>query len=52
MKTDSLPSSFRDAPQGAGSESITTIVSMDTLMCTSKLALRALRNDIQYEVTP
>ena len=32
--------SFRDAPQGAGPESITTIVSMD-----SGLALRAPRND-------
>jgi len=32
--------SFRDAPKGAGPESITTIVSMDSLMCncTSKLA--------------
>ena len=32
--------SFRDAPLGAGPESITTIVSMD-----SGLALRAPRND-------
>ena len=35
-----LFSSFRDAPLGAGPESITTIVSMD-----SGLALRAPRND-------
>src|SRR6266702_5921111 len=34
------PSSFRDAPLGAGPESITTIVRMD-----SGLALRAPRND-------
>jgi error-prone DNA polymerase len=40
-------SSFRDAPQGAGPESITTIVSMDspTRNCASWLALRAPRND-------
>ena len=36
----SMPSSFRDAPLGAGPESITTIGSMD-----SGLALRAPRND-------
>jgi error-prone DNA polymerase len=40
-------SSFRDAPQGEGPESITTIVSMDspTRNCASGLALRAPRND-------
>jgi hypothetical protein len=39
--------SFRDAPLGAGPESILPIVVMDSLMCncTSKLALRAPRND-------
>jgi hypothetical protein len=36
-----------DAPLGAGPESIRIIVVMDSLMCncTSKLALRAPRND-------
>src|SRR3984893_3865413 len=46
--------SFRDAPLGAGPESILTIVVMDSLMCncTSKLALRAPRNDeINWEET-
>src|SRR3954454_1900203 len=43
----SLSSSFRDAPPGAGPESILTMVLMDSLMCncTSKLGLRAPRND-------
>jgi hypothetical protein len=38
------PSSFRDAPLGAGPESITTIVSMD-----SGLVLRTPRNDERME---
>jgi error-prone DNA polymerase len=40
MEFYSLHASFRDAPQGAGPESITTIVSMD-----SGLVLRTPRND-------
>jgi error-prone DNA polymerase len=42
-----IQSSFRDAPLGAGPESITTIGSMDSLMCncTSQLTLRVPRND-------
>jgi error-prone DNA polymerase len=38
---NSNDSSFRDAPIGAGPESITTIVSMD-----SGLVLRTPRNDV------
>ena len=40
MKGFTSPPSFRDAPLGAGPESITTIVSMD-----SGLVLRTPRND-------
>jgi hypothetical protein len=45
--------SFRDAPLGAGPESILTIVVMDSQMrnCASWLALCAPRNDEAYRDT-